>query len=102
MLFKVENSATGRITHCGVLEFVAEEGVVYMPHWVRATQLPHAHHHVMHPNVRASVPTSTSPGAAVCCSADDAKHAVATRGHGEIQERVAAQGHVRQAAAGHL
>lgn len=33
MLFKVE-SAAGKVTHCGVLEFVAEEGVVYMPHWV--------------------------------------------------------------------
>lgn len=33
MLFRVE-SPSGRVTHCGVLEFVAEEGVVYMPHWV--------------------------------------------------------------------
>jgi len=24
----------GRSTHCGVLEFLAEEGVVYMPHWM--------------------------------------------------------------------
>ena len=34
MLFKVESSSSGRSTHCGVLEFIAEEGVVYMPHWV--------------------------------------------------------------------
>ncbi len=33
MLFKVED-VNGRATHCGVLEFLAEEGVVYMPHWV--------------------------------------------------------------------
>jgi ubiquitin fusion degradation protein 1 len=33
MLFKVED-VNGRSTHCGVLEFLAEEGVVYMPHWV--------------------------------------------------------------------
>ena len=35
MLFKVENAATGRTTHCGVLEFIAEEGHVYLPRWVR-------------------------------------------------------------------
>eukprot|EP00983_Pelagomonas_calceolata_P092658 1157693-Pelagomonas_calceolata.AAC.4 len=35
MLFKVED-VNGRSTHCGVLEFLAEEGVVYMPHWVSA------------------------------------------------------------------
>jgi hypothetical protein len=38
MLFNVESATTGRSTHCGVLEFVAEEGVVYMPHWVRPTR----------------------------------------------------------------
>lgn len=39
MLFKVDNPASGRSTHCGVLEFVAEEGVVYMPHWVRVCSM---------------------------------------------------------------
>jgi hypothetical protein len=34
MLFKVDNRRGGRSTHCGVLEFVADEGVVYMPYWV--------------------------------------------------------------------
>ncbi|GMH34367.1 hypothetical protein BSKO_02201 [Bryopsis sp. KO-2023] len=34
MLFKVENPQTGRSTHCGVLEFTAEEGIVYMPYWM--------------------------------------------------------------------
>ena len=34
MLFKVENRAASRHTHCGVLEFVADEGVAYMPYWV--------------------------------------------------------------------
>lgn len=23
------------MTHCGVLEFVADEGICYLPHWVR-------------------------------------------------------------------
>ncbi len=31
---QVESNA-GKVTHCGVLEFIAEEGVIYMPHWVR-------------------------------------------------------------------
>lgn len=34
MLFNVTNRQTGRATHCGVLEFIAEEGVIYMPYWV--------------------------------------------------------------------
>lgn len=23
------------MTHCGVLEFVADEGICYLPHWVK-------------------------------------------------------------------
>ena len=34
MLFKVDNRKTGRSTHCGVLEFIADEGHVYLPYWV--------------------------------------------------------------------
>lgn len=34
MLFRLEGVHSKRETHCGVLEFIAEEGVVYMPHWV--------------------------------------------------------------------
>ena len=34
MLFNITSASSGRTTHCGVLEFVAEEGVVYMPHWM--------------------------------------------------------------------
>lgn len=34
MLFKLDNLATERSTHCGVLEFVAEEGRVYLPFWM--------------------------------------------------------------------
>lgn len=34
MLFKLENTRQHRHTHCGVLEFVAEEGRLYVPHWV--------------------------------------------------------------------
>ncbi|PNW72961.1 hypothetical protein CHLRE_14g613350v5 [Chlamydomonas reinhardtii] len=34
MLFRLEGVHSKRETHCGVLEFIAEEGVVYMPHWM--------------------------------------------------------------------
>lgn len=35
MLFKLTNEAAVKSTHCGVLEFVADEGRIYMPYWVR-------------------------------------------------------------------
>nr|CAB3267490.1 ubiquitin fusion degradation protein 1 homolog [Phallusia mammillata] len=35
MLFKLTNSnKTNRSTHCGVLEFVAEEGIMFLPYWM--------------------------------------------------------------------
>ncbi|KAL7237492.1 hypothetical protein ACSBR2_003733 [Camellia fascicularis] len=34
MLFELRNAATARISHCGVLEFIAEEGMIYMPYWM--------------------------------------------------------------------
>ncbi|GFY70801.1 ubiquitin recognition factor in ER-associated degradation protein 1 [Trichonephila inaurata madagascariensis] len=34
MLFKLTNKKTNRCTHCGVLEFVADEGKVYLPYWM--------------------------------------------------------------------
>ena len=34
MLFKLTNASSGRTTHCGVLEFVADEGKVYIPYWM--------------------------------------------------------------------
>ncbi|KAL2537711.1 ubiquitin fusion degradation 1 [Forsythia ovata] len=34
MLFELRNAATERVSHCGVLEFIAEEGVIYMPYWM--------------------------------------------------------------------
>lgn len=34
MLFSVHNRRSGRNTHCGVLEFVADEGLAHMPHWM--------------------------------------------------------------------
>jgi ubiquitin fusion degradation protein 1 len=34
MLFKLTNNGSSRTTHCGVLEFVADEGKVYIPYWM--------------------------------------------------------------------
>ncbi|XP_075216022.1 ubiquitin fusion-degradation 1-like [Lycorma delicatula] len=34
MLFKLTNVKTSRVTHCGVLEFIADEGKVYLPYWM--------------------------------------------------------------------
>jgi ubiquitin fusion degradation protein 1 len=34
MLFEVTNTIIGKRTHCGVLEFSAEEGYCYMPYWM--------------------------------------------------------------------
>jgi len=34
MLFKLSNKQKQRTTHCGVLEFVADEGKIYIPYWM--------------------------------------------------------------------
>lgn len=34
MLFELNNPIASRVTHCGVLEFVADEGLIYLPYWV--------------------------------------------------------------------
>lgn len=34
MLFRVTNVELQRVSHCGVMEFVADEGVVYLPFWM--------------------------------------------------------------------
>lgn len=34
MLFKLTNPKANKITHCGVLEFVADENKIYIPYWV--------------------------------------------------------------------
>jgi hypothetical protein len=43
MLFEIGNENAGRKSHCGVLEFIADEGVVYMPHWVSSPHRTHLH-----------------------------------------------------------
>ncbi|XP_050936436.1 uncharacterized protein LOC103488062 isoform X3 [Cucumis melo] len=39
MLFELRNDAVERVSHCGVLEFVAEEGMIYMPYWMMENML---------------------------------------------------------------
>jgi len=34
MLFKLTNRKGNKTTHCGVLEFVADEGKIYIPYWM--------------------------------------------------------------------
>jgi len=34
MLFKLSNKRSNRHTHCGVLEFIADEEKIYIPYWV--------------------------------------------------------------------
>ncbi len=37
MLFELRNEASDRATHAGVLEFIADEGRIYLPHWMMQT-----------------------------------------------------------------
>ncbi|TVY55164.1 Ubiquitin fusion degradation protein, partial [Lachnellula suecica] len=37
MLFELINGQAEKVSHAGVLEFVAEEGKVYLPHWMMKT-----------------------------------------------------------------
>ncbi|KAK2766224.1 Ubiquitin recognition factor in ER-associated degradation protein 1 [Arachnomyces sp. PD_36] len=39
MLFELHNGARERMTHAGVLEFIAEEGKIYLPFWIMQTLL---------------------------------------------------------------
>ena len=40
MLFELINGAAGKTTHAGVLEFIADEGKIYLPYWVCPSLLP--------------------------------------------------------------
>lgn len=39
MLFEVQNPGAARRTHCGVQEFIAEEGMCYLPYWMMCNLL---------------------------------------------------------------
>lgn len=40
MLFELINGAVEKMTHAGVLEFIAEEGKIYLPFWVCSSADP--------------------------------------------------------------
>ncbi|OMO62031.1 Ubiquitin fusion degradation protein UFD1 [Corchorus capsularis] len=39
MLFELTNTPAERVSHCGVLEFVAEEGLIFLPYWMMENML---------------------------------------------------------------
>lgn len=39
MLFELINGNNDTMTHAGVLEFIAEEGKIYLPYWVRLLRI---------------------------------------------------------------
>jgi len=39
MIFQMTNKSAARSTHCGLLEFTADEGRVYVPYWIMRTLL---------------------------------------------------------------
>ncbi|XVE59278.1 hypothetical protein DITRI_Ditri05aG0033200 [Diplodiscus trichospermus] len=39
MLFELSNAPAERVSHCGVLEFVADEGLMYLPYWMMENML---------------------------------------------------------------
>ncbi|XP_062098415.1 uncharacterized protein LOC133804280 [Humulus lupulus] len=39
MLFELRNDPAERVYHCGVLEFRAEEDMIYMPYWMMENML---------------------------------------------------------------
>ncbi|XP_010521864.1 PREDICTED: ubiquitin fusion degradation protein 1 homolog isoform X2 [Tarenaya hassleriana] len=39
MLFELSNISAEKVTHCGVLEFIADEGLVYLPYWMMQNML---------------------------------------------------------------
>lgn len=39
MLFELSNPSAGRVTHCGVMEFSADEGLIYLPYWMMENML---------------------------------------------------------------
>ncbi|KAL5017063.1 hypothetical protein ScPMuIL_006652 [Solemya velum] len=57
MLFKLCNKRTKRETHCGVLEFVADEGRIYIPYWMMLNLLLNEGDLVQIENVSLSIAT---------------------------------------------
>lgn len=54
MLFELTNNSADKTTHAGVLEFIAEEGAVYLPQWMMQTLL-------LQPGERVQVKSTNLP-----------------------------------------
>ncbi|XP_071719630.1 uncharacterized protein [Rutidosis leptorrhynchoides] len=39
MLFELRNPSASKVSHCGVLEFIADEGLIYIPYWMMENML---------------------------------------------------------------
>ncbi|KAF5821556.1 putative ubiquitin fusion degradation protein Ufd1 [Helianthus annuus] len=39
MLFELKNPSASKVSHCGVLEFIADEGLIYVPYWMMENML---------------------------------------------------------------
>lgn len=39
MLFQLKNPSAEKVTHCGVLEFISDEGIIYIPYWMMENML---------------------------------------------------------------
>ncbi|XP_076941321.1 uncharacterized protein LOC143610836 [Bidens hawaiensis] len=39
MLFELKNPSASKVSHCGVLEFIADEGLIYLPYWMMENML---------------------------------------------------------------
>lgn len=88
MLFEVHNAAAERTSHCGVLEFIAEEGMIYMPYWVcedLGSCCTSLYHHVNKANF--------------VWSSDDAKSSSARGRYGVHKKCQPPQGHICEVAA---
>jgi ubiquitin fusion degradation protein 1 len=56
MIFELINGNEGKTTHAGVLEFVAEEGRIYLPYWVSITSP-----RVLQPHLLTHTPANEDP-----------------------------------------
>lgn len=75
MLFELYNAATERRSHCGVLEFTANEGMLYMPYWMMQNMLLQEGDIVKVKN--ATLPKGNIAGVAACGHSSHSKEHVA-------------------------
>lgn len=93
MLFELNNTSAGRVTHCGVLEFVADEGLIYIPYWVRIFHYGYG-----------SIVLMMAPSyffLFICLLVDDGEHAPTRGRHCSSEEQKPGKGNLCEVAAPH-